>query len=65
MKINYIQCMDFTFEDVEVLGINTFDELCKKIENGEMIPVKCYENSKRVDYINPDYIMYFGQEEEK
>lgn len=40
MKANYIQTMDFTFEDVEILDVNTEEELLNKIKENEVIKIK-------------------------
>ena len=60
MKANYIQTMDFTFEDVEILDVNTEEELLNKIKENEVIKIK---NGTEIEYINCNYIMYFKLEE--
>ena len=39
MKVKYIKCMDFTFEEVEVPDYTDILELNKAITNGKMIKV--------------------------
>lgn len=60
MKANYIQTMDFTFEDVEILNANTEEELLNKIKENEVIKIK---NGFETEYINCNYIMYFKLED--
>lgn len=60
MKANYIQTMDFTFEDVEILDVNTEEELLNKIKENEVIKIK---NGTEIEYINCNYIMYFKLED--
>ena len=60
MKANYIQTMDFTFEDVEILDVNKEEELLNKIKENEVIKIK---NGTEIEYINCNYIMYFKLEE--
>lgn len=60
MKANYIQTMDFTFEDVEILNVNTEEELLNKIKENEVIKIK---NGTEIEYINCNYIMYFKLED--
>lgn len=56
MKANYIQTMDFTFEDVEILNAKTSEELMEKIKENEVIKIK---NGTEIEYINSSYIMYY------
>lgn len=60
MKANYIQTMDFTFEDVEVLNAKTSEELMKKIKENEVIKIK---NGAEIEYINSSYIMFYKVDE--
>ena len=60
MKANYIQTMEFTFEDVEILDVNTEKELLNKIKENEVIKIK---NGTEIEYINCNYIMYFKLED--
>lgn len=60
MKANYIQTMEFTFEDVEILDVNTEEELLNKIKENEVIKIK---NGTEIEYINCNYIMYFKLED--
>ena len=59
MKAVYIQTMDFEFEHVEILNANTEEQLLYKIKESEVLKIK---NGKEIEYINPDYIMYFKLE---
>lgn len=56
MKANYIQTMDFTFEDVEILNAKTSEELMNKIKENEVIKIK---NGTEIEYINSSYIMFY------
>jgi len=58
MKVKYIKCMDYEFNDVELINISTDIELNKAIENHLVIGVKAEDGG--IDYINSDYIMYWG-----
>lgn len=60
MKANYIQTMDFTFEDVEVLNVKTSEELMEKIKENEVIKIK---NGTEIEYINSSYIMFYKVDE--
>ena len=60
MKANYIQTMDFVFEDVEILNANSEEQLLYKIKENEVIKIK---NGSEIEYINCNYIMYFKLEE--
>lgn len=62
MKAKYIKTMDFIFEDVEILNADTEEKLLHKIKESEILKIK---NGTEIEYINPDYIMFFGLEEEK
>ena len=57
MKLNFIQTMDFTFEDVDVLNCNTIEELENKIKENEVIEI---DNGGTKEYINSSYIMFFA-----
>lgn len=58
MRVKYITCLDFTFENVEIENVMSDVELNKIIENGGVICVVDTEGNK--DYINSNYIMYWG-----
>ena len=58
MRVKYITCLDFTFENVEVENVISDVELNKIIENCGVICVVDTEGNK--DYINSNYIMYWG-----
>lgn len=58
MKIRYIKGMDFEFTDVSLLNIHNEIELNKAIENHKVIGVISEDGA--VDYVNSDYIMYWG-----
>ena len=60
MKVNYIKTMDFTFEDVEILNADTEEKLLNMIKESEILKIK---NGTEIEYINPDYIMYFKLED--
>lgn len=60
MKVNYIKIMDFTFEDVEILNADTEEKLLHKIKESEILKIR---NGTEIEYINPDYIMYFKLED--
>lgn len=60
MKANYIQTMDFTFEDVEILNIKDKLDLMNKIKNNNVIKIK---NGSEIEYINSSYIMFYKLEE--
>ncbi|MBQ9298691.1 MAG: hypothetical protein IJ223_06715 [Clostridia bacterium] len=60
MKAKYIKTMDFIFEDVEILNADTEEKLLHKIKESEILKIK---NGTEIEYINPDYIMFFGLEE--
>lgn len=58
MQVRYIQCMDFVFEDVEVLDLHSGVELNKAIEESKVIKIKAKDGE--IDYVNSNYIMYWG-----
>lgn len=60
MKVNYIKTMDFTFEDVEILNADTEKKLLNMIKKSEILKIR---NGTEIEYINPDYIMYFKLED--
>ena len=60
MKVNYIKTMDFIFEDVEILNADTEEKLLHKIKESEILKIR---NGTEIEYINPDYIMYFKLED--
>ena len=62
MKINYIKCMDFIFENVELPEYNNTNEIKKAIEKSKVIKIVSDED-RLIDYVNSDYIMYFGNNE--
>ena len=57
LRLKYIKTMDFTFENVDVLECNNLKELRDKIKENEVIVVNTGDS---VDYINSNYIMFFG-----
>lgn len=60
IKANFIQTMDFMFEDVEILNAINEEELLNKIKENEVIKIN---NAGETEYINSSYIMFFGLEE--
>jgi len=62
MKINYIKCMDFIFENVELPEYNNTNEIKKAIEKSKVIKIVSDED-RLIDYVNSNYIMYFGNNE--
>jgi hypothetical protein len=50
--------MDFVFEDIEVLDLHSGVELNKAIEENKMIKIRSKDGE--IDYVNSDYIMYWG-----
>lgn len=56
MKAKYIKTIDFEFDDVEILNINTEDELAEKIKECEVIKIN---NEGTIEYINSSYIMFY------
>lgn len=57
MKVNFIKTMDFTFEDVEVVGLFDKNALNKAIEENKVIEII---NEGEIEFINSNYIMYWG-----
>lgn len=57
MKLNFIQTMDFVFEDIDVLNCNTIEELENKIKENEVVEI---DNGGTKEYINSTYIMFFA-----
>lgn len=57
MKVNFIKTMDFIFEEVEIVGIFDKNTLNKAIEEGKVIEII---NEGEIEYINSQYIMYWG-----
>lgn len=57
MKARYIKTMDFTFEDVEILGVSSEKELLQKMDKGKIIKIN---NEEQIEYINTSYVMYFA-----
>lgn len=58
MKVRYIQCMDFMFEDVEILELHSPVEFNKAIEESKVIKIQALDGE--IDYVNSNYIMYWG-----
>lgn len=58
MRLRYIQCMDFVFEEVETPEYSDISKLSKAIKDGDIIKVKATDGA--VDYVNGNYIMYVG-----
>ena len=57
MKVKFIKTMDFTFEEVEVVGIFDKNALNKAIEENKVIEII---NEGEIEFINSNYIMYWG-----
>lgn len=57
MKVNFIKTMDFTFEGVEVVGIFDKNALNNAIEENKVIEII---NEGETEFINSNYIMYWG-----
>lgn len=57
MLVKYIKTMDMLFENVEVVGINSKEDLNYAIEENKVIEIL---NDTEVEFINSNYIMYFG-----
>lgn len=57
MRVNFIKTMDFTFEGVEVVGIFDKNALNKAIEENKVIEII---NEGEIEFINSNYIMYWG-----
>lgn len=57
MKVNFIKIMDFTFEGVEVVGLFSKEALNNAIEENKVIEII---NEGETEFINSNYIMYWG-----
>lgn len=57
MKVNFIKTMDFTFENVEVVGLFSKEALNNAIEENKVIEII---NEGQIEFINSNYIMYWG-----
>lgn len=57
MKVNFIKTMDFTFEEVEVVGLFSKEALNNAIEENKVIEII---NEGETEFINSNYIMYWG-----
>lgn len=57
MKVNFIKTMDFTFENVEVVGLFSKEALNNAIEENKVIEII---NEGETEFINSNYIMYWG-----
>lgn len=60
LKANYIQTMDFTFENVNILNCKNKWKLEDKIKNNSIIEI---QNGTEIEYINSSYIMFYKLEE--
>lgn len=60
IKLKYIKCMEDMYEDVLLPEYENTDQLRKDIEENKVIKV-IYKDSPSTDYINPNYIMFFGE----
>ena len=58
MRVRYIKCMDFVFDDVELPEYDDIQKLNKAIENCKVIKVVSIDGD--IDYVNSSYIMYVG-----
>ena len=58
MKVKYIKCMDFTFEDSDVPDYDTIDDLIKAIAESKVIKVIASDGAG--EYVNSNYIMFVG-----
>lgn len=58
MRVKYVQCMDFIFENVELPEYDNIQKLNKAIEDNKVICVKALDGD--IDYVNSTYIMYVG-----
>lgn len=58
MKVRYLKCMDFVFDDVEVPDYKDIGALSKAIKDSDLIKVVSEDGD--IDYVNADYIMYVG-----
>lgn len=56
IKANYIQTMDFTFQDVIILNCNNEKDVENKIKESEVLKI---QNGSEIEYINSNYIMYY------
>jgi hypothetical protein len=56
IKANYIQTMDFTFEDVIILNCDNEQDIENKIKESEVLKI---QNGSEIEYINSNYIMYY------
>ena len=56
IKANYIQTMDFTFEDVIILNCDNEQDVENKIKESEVLKI---QNGSEIEYINSNYIMYY------
>lgn len=59
IKANYIQTMDFTFEDVIILNCDNEQDVENKIKESEVLKI---QNGSEIEYINSSYIMYYKLE---
>lgn len=57
VKAKYIKTMDFTFENVNILNCNNFQEVANKIKENEVLII---ENDKQIEYINSAYVMFYN-----
>ena len=57
MKVNFIKTMDFIFEEVEVVGLFSKEALNNAIEENKVIEII---NEGETEFINSNYIMYWG-----
>ena len=58
MRVRYIKCMDFVFDDVELPEYDDIQKLNKAIENCKVIKVVSIDGD--TDYVNSSYMMYVG-----
>lgn len=56
IKANYIQTMDFTFENVIILNCDNEQDVENKIKESEVLKI---QNGSEIEYINSSYIMYY------
>ena len=57
MKVKFIKTMDFTFENIEVVGLFSKEALNNAIEENKVIEII---NEGETEFINSNYIMYWG-----
>lgn len=57
MKVNFIKTMDFTFEEIEIIGLFDKNAINRAIEEGKVIEII---NEGQTEFINSQYIMYWG-----